>query len=231
MNDINTVENKLFIWKLLVDNGSFNKLSKEQIQEIYEKYDSIVNNVNNDSKGTNLVEKNKKLIYTINENINTLYNSHSTSREAITAEEIIQKRQEQFNDNLSSRRQEFDNLMTINKPNEIDFMDKKEEPIADMDSKLSTVISSREQDLKTDYTKIDNKKTNTFITIGENIDMSNDNVKTITNENRESIVNKLNELEIKQDEIVKKLNKIYDLLSNKEQENEEINEEINEEEK
>ena len=231
MNDINTVENKLFIWKLLVDNGSFNKLSKEQIQEIYEKYDSIVNNVNNDSKGTNLVEKNKKLIYTINENINTLYNSHSTSREAITAEEIIQKRQEQFNDNLSSRRQEFDNLMTINKPNEIDFMDKKEDPIADMDSKLSSVISSREQDLKTDYTKIDNKKINTFITIGESIDMSNDNVKTITNENRESIVNKLNELEIKQDEIVKKLNKIYDLLSNKEQENEEINEEINEEEK
>ena len=225
MNDINTVENKMFIWKLLVDNGSFNKLSKEQIQEIYEKYDTIVNNVNNDSKGTNLVEKNKKLIYTINENINTLYNSHSTSREAITAEEIILKRQEQFNDNLTSKRQEFNNLMTVNKPDEIDFMDKKEHPIADMDSMLSSVISSREQDLKTDYTKIDNKKINTFITIGESIDMSNDNVKTITNENRESIVNKLNELEIKQDVIVKKLNKIYDLLSNKEPDNEEINEE------
>ena len=225
MNDINTVDNKMFIWKLLVDNGSFNKLSKEQIEEIYKKYDSIVNNVNKDSKDDNLVDKNKKLIYTLNENINTLYNSHTTSREAITSEEIIQKRQEQFNDNLTSKRQEFDNLMNINKPNEIDFMDKEELPIADMDSKLSSVISSRAQDLKIDYTKFDNQKTNTFITIGESIDMSNENVKTITKDNSESTLNKLNELEIKQDIILKKLNKIYDLLTNNEQETKENKEE------
>ena len=224
MNDINTVENKLFIWKLLVDNGSFNKLSKEQMYEIYENYDSIVNNVNNDSKGDNLVDKNKKLIYILNENINTLYNSQSTSRQPITAEEIILKRQEQFNENLNSKRQEFDNLITVNKPDEIDFMDKKEPPIKDMDSMLSSVISSREQDLKTDYKKLDNQKTNTFITIGENIDLSNDNVKTITNSNNDiqQILNILNGFEVRQEEILKQVNKIYDSIKN--EQNDEQNE-------
>ncbi len=226
MNDINTVENKMFIWKLLVDNGSFNKLSKEQIQEIYTKYDSIVTTVNNDSKGDNLIEKNKKLIYILNENINTLYNSQSTSRQPITAEEIILKRQEQFNDNLNSKRQEFDNLITVNKPDEIDFMDKKEPPIKDMDSMLSSVISSREQDLKTDYKKLDNQKTNTFITIGENIDLSNDNVKTITNSNNDiqQILNILNGFEVRQEEILKQVNKIYDSI--KKEQNDEQNDSI-----
>ena len=226
MNDINTVENKLFIWKLLVDNGSFNKLSKEQMYEIYENYDSIVTTVNNDSKGDNLIEKNKKLIYILNENINTLYNSQSTSRQPITAEEIILKRQEQFNENLNSKRQEFDNLITVNKPDEIDFMDKKEPPIKDMDSMLSSVISSREQDLKTDYKKLDNQKTNTFITIGENIDLSNDNVKTITNSNNDiqQILNILNGFEVRQEEILKQVNKIYDSI--KTEQNDEQNDAI-----
>ena len=223
MNDINTVDNKLFIWKLLVDNGSFNKLSKQQIKEIYTKYDSIVTTVNNDSKGDNIVDKNKNLIYILNEKINTLYNSQSTPREAITAEEIILKRQEQFNDNLNSKRQEFDNLMTVNKPKEIDFMDKKESPIGDMESMLSSVISSRENDLKIDYTKLDNQKTNTFITIGENVDISNDNVENImntnvtkTNTDIQFIMNKLNDFEIKQELILKQVNKIYDSLDNEE---------------
>ena len=222
MNDINTVENKLFIWKLLVDNGSFNKLSKEQIQEIYEKYDSIVNNVNNDSKGDNLVEKNKKLIYALNEKINTLYNSHTTSREAITAEEIIQKRQEQFNDNLTSKRQEFDNLMTVNKPDEIDFMDKKENPIADMDSKLSYVISSREQDLKTDYTKLNNN----FIKIGESVDISNQAIKTIINnkdnnnkdynkDNNIELLNKITDIENTQKKILNMLTEVISVINDK----------------
>ena len=213
MNDINTVENKLFIWKLLVDNGSFNKLSKEQIQEIYEKYDSIVNNVNNDNKGTNLVEKNKKLIYTINENINTLYNSHSTSREAITAEEIILKSQEQFNDNLTSKRQEFNNLMTVNKPDEIDFMDKKEDPIVDMDSKLSSVISSREQDLKTDYTKLNNN----FIKIGESVDISNQAIKTIINnkDNNIELLNKITDIENTQKKILNMLTEVISAINDK----------------
>ena len=53
MNDITSVENKMFIWRLLVDNGSFNKLEDKQIQIIYEKYDSIVANINEDHKSGN----------------------------------------------------------------------------------------------------------------------------------------------------------------------------------
>ena len=218
MNDINTVDNKLFIWKLLVDNGSFNKLSNEQMQEIYIKYDNIVRNLNNSSKGDTLVDKNKKLIYTLNENINTLYNSQYTSREAITSEEILLKKQEHFNNKLTSKREEFDKLMTMTKPDEINFMDKTEEPITDMDSMLSSVISTRENDMKLDYTKLDNPKTNTFITIGENIDISKDNVNTIANTNTDIhvILDKLNEFEIRQNVILEQVNRIYDLLNKQE---------------
>tara|TARA_Y100001935_G_scaffold222643_1_gene197548 strand:- start:496 stop:1194 length:699 start_codon:yes stop_codon:yes gene_type:complete len=182
MNNINSVENKMFIWKLLLDNGSFNKLTNEQIQKIYNKYDSIVANVNEDNKQEPLVEKNKKLIYKINENINTLYNSSNISKqEPITAEEIITKRQEQFNNNLNTKRQEFDTLINYKKPEEIDFADKKEEPIKNINTVLSSVISDRENDLKIDYSTSNNQNTNKFITIGENIDLSNENINTITN--------------------------------------------------
>ena len=53
MNDISTVENKLFIWKLLVNNGSFNKLTKIQVDKIYNEYDDIVEIVNNGNKYEN----------------------------------------------------------------------------------------------------------------------------------------------------------------------------------
>ena len=182
MNDINSVENKMFIWKLLVDNGSFNKLADEQIQKIYSNYDSIVANINEDHKQEQLVEKNKKLIYKINENINTLYNSSNIAKhDPITAEEIITKRQEQFNNNLNTKKQEFDTLMKYEKPEEIDFADKKEDPIKNINTVLASAISDRENDLKIDYFTSNNENANKFITIGENIDLSNENINTITN--------------------------------------------------
>ena len=210
MNDINTVENKMFIWKLLVDNGSFNKLTDEQIKKIYNKYDSIVANINEDHKQEPLVEKNKKLIYKINENINTLYNSSNIStQEPITAEEIITKRQEQFNNNLNTKRQEFDTLINYKKPEEIDFADKKEEPIKNINTVLSTVISDRENDLKIDYSTSNNQNTNKFITIGENIDLSNENINTITNNmnpnNLQIILDKISTIENVQNKILEQI--------------------------
>lgn len=224
MNDINTVDNKLFIWKLLVDNGSFNKLSKVQIQDIYTKYDNIVNDINRDNVNDNIVEKNKKLIYRLNETINTLYNSTPNSKEAITAEEIILKRQEQFNDNLNSKRQEFDNLITIKKPTEIDFTDRKEEPIQNVDSVLSSVISSRKNDMNIDYAKINNN--NIIIKIGESVDISNQTISTISNisdnnndnnnDTNIEILNKIIEIENTQQNILNILTEVVSVIKTKE---------------
>ena len=101
--------------------------------------------------------------------------------EPITAEEIITKRQEQFNNNLNTKKQEFDTLMKYEKPEEIDFADKKEDPIKNINTVLASAISDRENDLKIDYSTSNNENANKFITIGENIDLSNENINTITN--------------------------------------------------
>ena len=131
------------------------------------------------------------------------------TQEPITAEEIITKRQEQFNNNLNTKRQEFDTLINYKKPEEIDFADKKEEPIKNINTVLSTVISDRENDLKIDYSTSNNQNTNKFITIGENIDLSNENINTITNNmnpnNLQIILDKISTIENVQNKILEQI--------------------------
>ena len=216
IKSINTFENKQFIWDLLFENGSFNKLDTNQVKIIHNKYDKIVSDIESQHTNDSKINKNKKLIYSINENINTLFNStqNINIKPPITAEEITSKRKEEFNNILLEKKEEFDSLITVKKPENIDFSDKKDVPIDNINDVLSSVVANRNNNIDFFKPSQKNKFTNS-IKIGEPIENSREN-------SRENSINTIKssndiQLQIVLDKIInieKTQNKILDKISN-----------------
>lgn len=209
---INTFENKKFIWDLLFENGSFNKLDSNQVKIIHNKYDNIVSNIESQHTNDSKMDKNKKLIYSINENINTLFNStqNINIKQPITAQEITSKRKEEFNNVFLEKKEEFDSLITVKKPENIDFSDKNDEPINNINDVLSSVVANRKNNIDFLKPSQNNKFTNS-IKIGEAIENSRENsINTITLSNEKQlqiVLEKITNIEETQ-------NKILNIISN-----------------
>tara|TARA_Y100000768_G_C23956457_1_gene673060 strand:- start:614 stop:1288 length:675 start_codon:yes stop_codon:yes gene_type:complete len=222
---MNSVENKIFVWKLLINNNVFSKLTDIQIENIYNKYDLLVSEINEKYNNETLTIKNKKLIdaiQNITNEINTEKNElHNVSNNAITSEDIKLIRQEHLNEKLNSKKNEFDDLINIKKPKQIDFSDEKEVPLNDIENVLSSAITNRNADLNIDYTKINNNNNNNFINIGESVDISNQTINTISNnmdnnmDNNIELLNKIIEIENTQKKILNILTEVVSVINNK----------------
>ena len=69
-------------------------------------------------------------------------------QEVYTAEKIQNNRVEKFNSQLTSVKSEFDSMIKLKKPNEIDFSDNKQEFSTNIDNDLAAAISSRQLDME-----------------------------------------------------------------------------------
>jgi hypothetical protein len=212
--------NKHLIWNMLLDNGTFNKLTNEQKPHITKRFDEIVAEISLSDPLETLVNKNKQLILKLTEEANTLYNSTTRDKKPpITSEEIINIRQEEFSDGLKNKQSEFDTFMNRPPPNDIDFSDKVDMPIGNnLDSMMTQAMANREIDLNTNFpptqSKIRQPSTNRFVTnlvIGDSVDISGTPIKVETDENIiiASIVERLSVLEDTQQKILEQLNTKY----------------------
>lgn len=208
--------NKSMIWNMLLENGTFNKLTNEQKPQITENFDKIVREINSTEPNETLVNKNKSLILKITEVTNTMYNSSPiTKTEPITSSEIIGLRREQFSDSLKNKQSEFDTFMKRETPSDIDFSDKLDEPIRNLDSMMSQAMASREIDMNSTFPppppqKTNKSSSNNFVTnlvIGGSVDISNEPIKIETSEslNLKTIIHKLTAIQETQDNIMKQL--------------------------
>jgi hypothetical protein len=216
----NENSNKHLIWNMLLQNGTFNKLTNEQKPHITKKFDEIVEEISVSEPHETLVNKNKQLILKVTEETNTLYNSTPRDKKTpITSAEIINMRQEEFTDTLKSKQSEFDTFMTRPIPNDIDFSDKVDQPIGNsLDTMMSQAMANREIDLNTNFPapkpKTRQQSTNNFVTnlvIGDQIDISSDPIKVESHENVliASMVERLSALEETQKNMIEQLNTIY----------------------
>lgn len=217
----NENSNKHLIWNMLLQNGTFNKLTNEQKPHITKKFDEIVEEISISEPHETLVNKNKQLILKVTEETNTLYNSTPRDKTPpITAAEIINKRQEEFTETLKSKQSEFDMFMTHPTPNDIDFSDKVDQPIGNsLDTMMSQAMANREIDLNTNFPapkppKTTQPSTNNFVTnlvIGDSIDISSAPIKVEPRENVliASLVERLTTLEETQKNMIEQLNTIY----------------------
>lgn len=208
IKSINTFSNKKFIWDLLFENGAFNKLDDKQIKIIHNKYAKIVADIESEDSNDSKINKNKKLIYSINENINTLFNSRQNIniKQPITTEEITSKRKKEFNNIFLEKKEEFDSLITAKKPENIDFSDKKDEPINNITDVLSSVVANRKNNIEIFKTQQSNKFTNS-VKIGENLDNTIDNITSPNDKQLQIVLEKITNIEETQ-------NKILDIISN-----------------
>lgn len=208
--------NKGMIWNMLLENGTFNKLTNEQKPQITAKFDEIVLEINSAEPNETLINKNKSLILKITEVANTIYNSSPTTKSTpITSSEIINHRQEQFSDSLKNKQSEFDTFMKRETPSDIDFSDKLDEPIRNLDTMMSKAMASREIDMNSNFPpppqpKTNKSSTNNFVTnlvIGGSVDISNEPIKIETSEslNLKTIIHKLTAIQETQDNIMKQL--------------------------
>jgi len=208
--------NKSMIWNMLLENGTFNKLTNEQKPQITENFDKIVREINSTEPNETLVNKNKSLILKITEVTNTMYNSSPiTKTEPITSSEIIGLRREQFSDSLKNKQSEFDTFMKRETPSDIDFSDKLDEPIRNLDSMISQAMASREIDMNSTFPppplqKTTKSSSNNFVTnlvIGRSVDISSEPIKIETSEshNLKTIIHQLTTIQESQEKIMNQL--------------------------
>tara|TARA_B100000287_G_scaffold432030_1_gene490460 strand:+ start:163 stop:924 length:762 start_codon:yes stop_codon:yes gene_type:complete len=226
MSNFISESNKKLIWNILEQNGTFNRLSQEQKNEVSSRFNNIVNEIEmTDSKET-IMNKNKNLILKITEVSNTLYNStiNTQSSIPITSQDIADVRQTQFTDSLKAKQDEFNTFMKKETPDEINFSDKLDKPIgSELDSMLSDAMARREMDLnsfpKPPEASKQTTTTNSFIpnlVIGQTVDISNESIKiekvdNLVNHSEQLnlIINKLNSIEETQIKLASQLTNIY----------------------
>ena len=208
--------NKSMIWNMLLENGTFNKLTNEQKPQITDNFDKIVREINSTEPNETLVNKNKSLILKITEVTNTMYNSSPiTKTEPITSSEIIGLRREQFSDSLKNKQSEFDTFMKRETPSDIDFSDKLDEPIRNLDTMMSKAMASREIDMNSTFPppppqKTSKSSSNNFVTnlvIGGSVDISSEPIKIETSEshNLKTIIHQLTTIQDSQEKIMDQL--------------------------
>ncbi len=136
-----TLENKAFIWQMLMEANAFIGIPDNYFDRIKNIYDNLFNEI---SKFNNLTlkEKNKLVLSKMVENINFF-----TSK-------IVKKPLEEVSidikNKFDSKKNEVMELVNHNKPSDISFNDDEDKPIDtdELNSKLNTLIASRNYDIK-----------------------------------------------------------------------------------
>ena len=163
----NTTDNKGYLWGLMNENGIFDGISNTYVTTIKNDLDNQINIIESKiNQNDTLIGLNKKVIsnmvQTINKykentqpnHYNQLNQYANTGRDMpVTLEEIKLEKQTKFQNNLSTKQQEFDSLILKPKPETIDFTDKSntefdDTPIGnEMEQKLAETIAWRENQL------------------------------------------------------------------------------------
>ena len=138
-NFITSKENKEVLWNVLYNNKLFNNIPESNfnnIQSIFEKTvlrsldenkELFTNNIDSTNESKNIIAMNKIILQNIIVNINKYKKSLLTPieiKETLKAEKL-----EEFDKELIEKKVSFDELITLKKPEVIDFSDTKEEPL------------------------------------------------------------------------------------------------------
>lgn len=192
MNQFNTQENKGMLWGILQNAGKFNKLPANfDTQRVFEKHIAQI-----ETK----CELNSKLIDLNKQFISAFVNDVSR----FESPDVIKKNKvEQFNNSLKQQEDSFNSAMARPMPKTVDFSDKEDEPITNIDDLIAQQLEKRKLDIPkadgndkaavqdwlngtSNAVPIDNN-INRNIKIGETIDNTNiENVVIDINKNKQT---------------------------------------------
>lgn len=153
----NSNENKGLLWGLMYEGGVFTNIPQSNLSKVKELFENKINNLNRESGS--ILEKNKRAMVEMVKELESLrtkpalsQNMHVQERNydtPVTASDIQAQRQEAFNNNLEKKQQDFNSMMAVKKPKEMDFSDSPDEkPIgSEMDKLLADMIARRDLQL------------------------------------------------------------------------------------
>jgi len=139
MSDFSSNENKGMLWQLLYEQGAFNNISNNYINNIKGYFDKIVNVINT-KRELDLTNKNKLLLTEI---VKYLEQYKENSRHVTRPLEEVQIK---LDKDLKEKEKEFIELIKRPSPGEIDFTEKIDEPLKEssINSMLNKMIAERE---------------------------------------------------------------------------------------
>jgi len=148
-------ENKGLLWNLLSEQGLFKGINESRLPEVRSSFENNITQIN--ENGGDLMTLNKKFVQKMLNDLQMFKGlappqsgkrKGNAIQEVYTAEKIQNNRVEKFNSQLTSVKSEFDSMIKLKKPNEIDFSDNKQEFSTNIDNDLAAAISSRQLDME-----------------------------------------------------------------------------------
>ena len=136
----------------MADMQVFNGIPDNKVEQVKSLFEQEIARIDGDQG--NLMDKNKTILSTMNTKLNSLRVSAvrqqpATQSNAVTSKDIAQERREAMNNKLQDKQNEFNKMISGEKPKEIDFADEPDDkPIgAEMDSLLEAMRAKRENEL------------------------------------------------------------------------------------
>lgn len=180
-NEFLSTSNKELLWGLLFEEKVFENIPSTELNNIQKIFENNLLEIDKISD-LNLIDRNKKALIYIKNNVETY-----------KIEYLIKL--EQSNNNkfseiaLSNKQKEFEELMQLNKPDEVNFGDEIDEPFdkLNMENILEKIIQQRNQDfnqISSQNSQINKINIGDSINLEENIiDINTDNKKVQFNDN------------------------------------------------
>ena len=130
-----STRNKGLVWGILMDNEFFKKSVADKFENTRELFEDCIKIIENENKNSSVISKNKSLI--------KLVNNKLMKKEPVLIKDIKKEKQELFNNELKKKEIDFQNSMKVFTPETIDFSDKIDEPISNLDEIMEQKLKER----------------------------------------------------------------------------------------
>lgn len=187
MNTFNSNENKGMLWQLLYEQGAFNNINNDYINNIKRDFEKFINNINFKNE-LGLKDQNKLLL---SEMINYLSKYKNNISLNNVVNKPLQEVQLKLDKDLKEKEKEFIQLIKKPSPEEIDFTEKIDEPMneSNVNLLLNKMIAEREIEIENIMPE---KKNSTLNEMDSNIQSINNNLSLQKEELQKDLPNKLN---------------------------------------
>lgn len=150
MSDFKTTQNKALLWNLMMETNVFAGVPEDNYEHVKSLFENEIETVSNldDKRYKSLTEMNKAVLLEVTKKLNPFRRINDSKPVLTTNSDIKIQRHNEFSENLTSKQKDFANMITLKKPNEIDFTDTKDTPIeGNIDVVLAKMMEQREKDM------------------------------------------------------------------------------------
>ena len=152
-SEFTTNKNKELLWNLLLNNGAFNNLNEQQLPLVQGDFENLIVSLYSDNSKLNLIEQNKLFFQQMVQKINSRrqqLKTYEPVREIYTNQDIRGKKLDEFNNDVQKAQDDFNSVITLKTPEEINFSDSKDldKPISNMDELIERTIAERNLDVE-----------------------------------------------------------------------------------